>query len=174
MRSWMRYAALVLCLISPAVHGETPDGGEPAAGAALPSGAGAEQRYGELWLNPGFYAYHFQRERHLNDHAYGFGAEYRFSETGAITAGTFRNSNWAHSHYLAYYWRPLKYGPVRLGVVAGLLDGYPGTRKGGWFPGALPTASLEYGRVGLNMFYIPSYKDRINGSITLQLKLRIF
>ncbi len=128
----------------------------------------------ELWLDPGFYAYHFQKDRHLNDRASGLGAEYRFSEASSVAAGVYHNSNWGFSHYAGYYWRPLVLGPVRIGAIAGVVNGYPGTRKGGWFPAVLPTASAEYGRVGLNIFYIPSYKDSVNGSITFQLKLRVF
>lgn len=143
------------------------DGGcQPGADVAAPCG--------QLWLNPGFYAWHFQKDRHLNNRASGFGAEYRFSEMGAVTAGVYHNSNWSFSHYLGYYWRPLKWGAMRMGLIAGAVDGYPGTRKGGWFPAVLPTASVEYGRLGLNVFYIPSYKDSVNGSITFQLKIGIF
>ncbi len=164
MRCWKGLAALVLCALPVAARADD-------AGAR---GDGAAQQPGELWLNPGFYAYHFQRDRHLNNRASGFGAEYRFSEAGALTAGAYHNSNWTFSHYLGYYWRPVAWGPTRMGLIAGAVDGYPGTRKGRWFPVVLPTASVEYGRIGLNMFYIPSYKDSVNGSITFQLKLRIF
>ncbi len=127
----------------------------------------------ELWLNPGFYAYHFQKDRHLRNDAWGFGAEYRYSTVSAVTAGIYRNSNWGTSHYVGYYWRPLEVGGMRLGAVLGALNGYPGTRKGGWFPAALPTASVEYGRLGLNIFYIPSIRDSVNGSITFQLNVKL-
>lgn len=139
-----------------------------------PNVADASVPIRELWVNPGFYAYHFQRDRHLNNRASGLGAEYRFSRSGAIAVGVYHNSNWSFSHYLGYFWRPLAIGPARFGLIAGAVNGYPGTRKGGWFPAVLPTVSVEYRRVGLNMFYIPSYKDSVNGSITLQIKLRIF
>lgn len=161
-------AAYAGALTGPAPHAAAEQGAGPSSNAArvLPQDA--------LWLNPGFYAWHFQKDRNLNNRASGFGAEYRISETGAFTAGVYHNSNWGFSHYLAYYWRPLSWGRMRFGAVAGVLDGYPGTRHGGWFPAVLPTASLEYGRIGLNMFYIPSYQESINGSITLQIKLRVF
>lgn len=128
----------------------------------------------ELWLNPGFYAYHFQKDRHLRNDAWGFGAEYRYSTASAVTAGMYHNSNWGTSHYVGYYWRPVAVGGVRLGAVLGALNGYPGTRKGGWFPAVLPTASVEYGRVGLNIYYIPSIRDSVNGSITFQLNVKLF
>jgi len=65
-------------------------------------------------------------------------------------------------------------GKVRLGAVAGVMDGYPNMRNGGWFVSVIPAASFEYNNVGLNLMYIPSYQDKIYGSISLQLKLRVF
>ncbi len=140
----------------------------------IPLAAPADEQPAELWLNPGFYSHHFQKERHLNNDTSGFGAEYRFSTVSAVTAGIFHNSNWSTSRYLAYYWRPVTVGTMRLGAIMGTADGYPGTRKGGWFPVVLPTVNVEYGRVGMNVFYIPSVGDSVNGSITFQLNLRIY
>ncbi|HKB60562.1 MAG TPA: hypothetical protein VKC56_11015 [Gallionellaceae bacterium] len=146
----------------------------PLAVQAAEPGTDETDGVGALWINPGFYAYHFQRDRHLNNRASGFGAEYQYSRTVAFTAGGYHNSNWGYSNYLGGYWRPLRLGPLRLGAVFGSVNGYPGTRHGGWFPAVLPTASVEYGRIGLNVFYIPSYQNSINGSITFQLKFRLF
>jgi hypothetical protein len=64
-------------------------------------------------------------------------------------------------------------GPVRLGVVIGGLDGYTGMNDGGWFLAAIPAGSIEYQRVGLNVFFVPSYGNRIYGSISFQLKLKV-
>jgi hypothetical protein len=148
---------------------------------ALSSGAQAgpaadaqAQPISEVWLNPGFYAYHFQKDRNLNNDAFGFGAEYRYSSEGAFEAGVFYNSYWHTSHYLAYCWRPVMAGPVRLGVIAGAVDGYPGTRNGGWFPLAIPTAQVEFGRVGVNILFIPSIGNSVNGSITFQLNVKVY
>ncbi len=149
-------------------------GAIPLAANADDSAAAQAQPVHELWLNPGFYSYHFQKDRNLNDNTAGFGAEYRFSEASALTGGFYHNSNWHTSHYAGYYWRPLAAGPVRFGAIVGAADGYPGTRHGNWFPVVLPTLGLEYGRIGLNVFYIPSYRNSINGSITFQLKLRVY
>jgi len=162
-------AAMALCSMALAAQA-----GDAAAAQADDPAAAQARRLHELWLNPGFYAHHFQKNRNLNDNAAGFGAEYRFSPASSVTGGIYHNSNWHTSHYLGYYWRPLELGPMRLGAAFGALDGYPGARHRGWFPAALPTARLEYGRVALNLFYIPSYKDSVNGSITFQLNLRVY
>jgi hypothetical protein len=38
----------------------------------------------------------------------------------------------------------------------------------------IPTASFEYKYVGANLLFVPSYKDRLHGAISLQLKFRVF
>jgi hypothetical protein len=128
----------------------------------------------EVWLNGGFYSYHFQRDKGLNDSNPGFGGEYRFSTVASVTAGRFYNSDRAYSNYIGLYYQPWKVGPVRLGAVVGGFDGYPKMRDGGWFPAAIPTASFEYERVGVNVAIVPKYKDRLYGAISIQLKLKVF
>ncbi|MGV7206408.1 hypothetical protein ACLB1G_00965 [Oxalobacteraceae bacterium A2-2] len=128
----------------------------------------------EVWLNAGFYSWHFQRDKGLNDSNPGIGAEYRFSTVASVTAGRFYNSDRAYSNYVGLYYQPWRIGPVRLGAVVGGFDGYPKMRNGGWFPAAIPTLSYEYQRVGLNLAIVPSYKDRLYGALAFQLKLKVF
>jgi hypothetical protein len=128
---------------------------------------------GELWLNPGMVSYHFSRDRAFNNENYGLGAEYRFSTVASVTAGRFYNSDWKYSNYAGFYYQPYAIGPVRIGAVVGAFDGYPGPYDGGWFLAAIPMLSYEYGRVGLNVAIIPSYKDRLYGAISFQLKLKV-
>jgi hypothetical protein len=128
----------------------------------------------EVWLNGGFYTYHFQRDKDLNGANGGIGAEWRFSTVASATAGRFYNSDRAYSNYVGVFYQPWKIGPVRVGAVVGAFDGYPKMRNGGWFPAAIPTLSYEYERVGINVAIIPSYKDRLYGGISLQLKLKAF
>jgi hypothetical protein len=128
----------------------------------------------EVWLNAGFYSWHFQRDKGLNDSNPGLGAEYRFSTVASATAGRFYNSDRAYSNYVGVYYQPWRIGPVRLGAVLGGFDGYPKMRNGGWFPAAIPTLSYEYQRVGLNLAIVPSYKDRLYGALAFQLKLKVY
>ena len=124
----------------------------------------------ETWINVGFYSYHFQRDNGLNDSNPGIGAEYRFSSKSSITAGRFYNSDRQYSNYVGAYYQPFSIGVVRIGVVAGAFNGYPKMRNGGWFLAAIPVASVEYQRVGLNVSLVPSYKDRLYGALSFQLK----
>lgn len=158
-----------------------------AAGALLPllaclSGAAVADTFEtiesaplkEVWLNGGFYSYHFDRDKDLNDSNPGLGAEYRFSTVASATAGRFYNSDRAYSNYIGVYYQPFKVGPVRLGAVVGAFNGYPKMRDGGWFPALIPTASLEYKSVGVNVAFVPKYKDRLYGALSIQLKLKVF
>ena len=128
----------------------------------------------EVWLNAGFYSRHFQRDKNLNDSNPGFGVEYRFSSVASATAGRFYNSDREYSNYVGIYYQPFAIGDVRLGAVVGGFNGYPKMRDGGWFPAIIPVASYEYKRVGLNFAIIPSYKDRLYGAFTFQLKLKVW
>lgn len=128
----------------------------------------------ELWINPGLYSYHFDRNKDFNSVNYGFGAEYRFSSVASLTAGIYRNSYYHRSGYIGAYWQPIAIGPVKLGAVAGVFDGYSNTNNGGWFPAALPAFTIEGEKVGLNLLVIPTIPNRISGSLSLQLKVKVF
>jgi hypothetical protein len=128
----------------------------------------------ELWLNPGFYSYHFQKDKGFNNSNFGFGGEYRYSTVSSVTLGVFDNSDRQTSRYVGWYWQPLESGPVRFGAVVGAIDGYPNMLNGGWFIAFIPTASIQYKIIGANLMFVPSYKDRLYGAISLQLKLRVF
>jgi hypothetical protein len=128
----------------------------------------------EIWLNPGFYTYHFENDKGLNNTNYGLGGEYRFSKASSITLGVFDNSDSQTSHYMGWYWQPLGVGPVRVGAVIGALDGYPKMLDGGWFLAVIPAASFEYRYFGANILFMPSFQDRFYGAVSLQLKFRVY
>ncbi|RTL49125.1 MAG: hypothetical protein EKK46_14935 [Rhodocyclaceae bacterium] len=132
-----------------------------------------EKPLSETWLNAGFYSYHFQRDKNLNGANGGLGGEYRFSTVSSLTAGRFYNSDRRYSNYAGYYYEPLAIGRVRVGVVAGGFDGYPKMRNGGWFPAVVPVLSYEADRFGLNVAVVPSYRDRLYGALSFQLKLKL-
>ncbi|MFM9436060.1 hypothetical protein ACFDR9_003137 [Janthinobacterium sp. CG_23.3] len=128
----------------------------------------------QVWLNAGFYSAHFDSDKGLNNSNPGIGAEYRFSTVMSATAGRFYNSDRAYSNYAGMYYQPVALGPFRLGAVVGAFSGYPKMRDGGWFPAIIPTLSYEYNSVGLNLAFVPPYKDRLYGALSFQLKLKVF
>jgi hypothetical protein len=127
-----------------------------------------------FWLDSGFATWHFNQNQNLNGGNRGLGAEYRFSTTMAAAAGRFVNSDRAYSDYAGVIWQPYAIGPVAVGAAIAAFNGYPKMRAGGWFPAAIPTLSWAGRRVGLNVGIIPSYKDRLYGGISVQLKLKLF
>jgi hypothetical protein len=154
-------AAALLCACAPLAHADD-----------LFTKPDTEAR-SELWLDSGFLTAHFNRDKDLNGENHGLGLEYRFSGTLSAAAGRFYNSDRAWSNYAGVIWQPWAIGPVRLGAAIAAFDGYPHMREGGWFPAAIPTATVEYKRVGVNIGVVPSYKDRLYGGISVQLKFRL-
>lgn len=128
----------------------------------------------ELWLDTGFATYHFEDDRNLNGRNPGIGLEYRFSDSIAATAGRFYNSDRKHSRYVGLMYQPWSYKRVRFGMVVGAFDGYPKMQDGDWFLALIPAATYEYKRVGLNVAFVPSYKDRLYGGISVQFKYRLW
>ena len=132
----------------------------------------------QVWLNAGLFSYHFDRSLDLREDNVGFGAEVLVASDHALMAGTFINSNRARTHYGAYQWRPLHWQPaginVNAGIVVGAFDGYPNMRNGGWFIGAMPLLSVEGKRFGVNFTIVPTIKNRIDGAVAVQIKLRVW
>jgi len=132
----------------------------------------------QVWLNAGAYSHHFNRDKNFRENNTGFGAEVWFRDDHALMAGTFMNSDDERSRYAAYQWRPLHWQPAGIrigaGITLGAFDGYPRYRNGGWFPAALPVVSVEYKRVGVNLLFVPTIPDRLDGAISIQLKLRVW
>lgn len=127
----------------------------------------------QFWVDSGFATYHFDRDKDLNGANGGLGAEYKFRADLAATAGRFYNSDRQYSNYIGAIWQPFALGPVRLGAVIAGFNGYPHMRDGGWFPALIPVATIEYQRVGVNFGIVPSYKDRLYGGLSVQLKIKL-
>jgi hypothetical protein len=129
---------------------------------------------GDFWLTTGFATYHFEHDKNLNGRNPGIGVEYQFDKSLAVTAGRFYNSDHQHSNYAGMVYQPWSFHGVRLGAMGGAFNGYPHMRDGGWFLALVPVASFEYKRVGVNLAFVPSYKDRLHGGISLQFKVKLF
>ena len=127
-----------------------------------------------VWLNAGMYSRHFERDKGFRGNNYGLGVEVALSQRDSIATGFFRNSDDRRSNYAAWLWKPLEFGPARIGLALAAFDGYPRVRNGGWFPAVFPVASGEYRAVGANIALLPSYGDRLHGALVVQLKLRVW
>lgn len=126
-----------------------------------------------VWVDTGFATYHFNRDKHLNGANHGLGAEYQIRGDLALSSGRFYNSDREWSNYAGVLWQPFTYNRWRYGLVAAAFNGYPRMRSGGWFPAVIPAATYDYERIGINIGFVPSYKDRLYGGISLQLKFKL-
>ncbi len=126
----------------------------------------------QAWINPGFYSYHLQRDKDLNNVNTGLGVELPLTDTYSVTAGVFDNSDRATSHYMGLYAMPYRLGPFKAGVVMGAFNGYPKAFDGGWFPAVIPVVSMEGRQLGLNVSFVPTVGDKLHGAVTFQLKYR--
>jgi hypothetical protein len=119
----------------------------------------------QVWLNPGFFSWHFDRSLDLREDNWGIGVEVAFAPDHAAMVGNFINSDGDRSRYGAYLWRPLHWRPygidVHAGIAVGAFDGYQRVNSGGWF-GACPCLPSR-AATGGSIFRQPTIEDRVNG-----------
>lgn len=148
------------------------------SGAAVQSTAMAADFAPQVWVNPGIYSHHFNRDKGLRENNIGIGAEVLLTDDHALMGGSFINSDRQRSNYGLYEWRPLHWqvssAKVSLGIAAGAFDGYPKYRNGAWFAAALPLLSVEGERLGMNIALIPNIPNRLSGAVAIQVKLKVW
>ena len=135
--------------------------------------AAAPVAWADVWVNPGFYSYHLQRDKGFNNVNTGLGFEASLNDTYSVTAGFFHNSDRQTSHYVGVYAMPLKMETFKAGVAIGAFDGYPKMHDGGWFPAIVPTVVFEGQQFGLNLSIIPTVGDKLHGAITFGIKYKL-
>ena len=132
----------------------------------------------QVWLNPGFFSWHFDSDKDFRHDNWGVGVEVVLAPDHAVMAGNYINSDGERSRYAAYQWRPLHWRPYNVDVSAGIalsvIDGYPRMNNGGWFMALLPLLAVEGKRVGVNFSVVPTIKDKVDGAVVLQIKLRVW
>ncbi len=126
-----------------------------------------------LWLNLGALTHHPNQSRGYNENNSGLGLEYRFKPDTSVMVGSFYNSVRRDTNYAAVNWQPLALGDWKLGLAMGVMNGYPDVENGGYFVAALPMASYEGKRFGVNLSLIPSL-GQIDGALVVQVKFRLF
>ncbi len=127
----------------------------------------------DVWLNPGFYSRHLDRDKGFNNVNTGLGVEVSLTNTYSLTTGFFENTDRATSRYVGLYAMPFRTGHFKAGAAIGTFDGYPRMRDGGWFPAFVPTVAFEGRQLGLNVSFVPSISDRVHGAIAFQLKYNV-
>lgn len=127
----------------------------------------------EVWVNVGGFSRHFHRDRGYNENNVGLGVEFRTSPELSYMAGAYYNSVRKTTSYAAVNWQPWTVGPFKVGGTVGLMNGYPSLAKGGVFFAAVPMATWEGKRYGINVGIIPSM-GKVDGAVIVQFKLRVY
>lgn len=140
--------------------------------------ASAEEFQRELWVTSGFLSHHTQHASRYNQHNDGLGLEWRWAQDFQLNTGHYRNSLRHGSTYAQLGWTPLDHqlSPSlkwQAGASVGVINGYPKVRHGGYFATLVPAMTLEWGRVGVNLLYIPSVGKRVDGAYAVQLKFKV-
>ena len=125
------------------------------------------------WVNAGFYTYHFEKDKQLENTNLGLGFEVPINSTYSLTAGRFHNSDNAKSNYAGVYVMPYQISGIKLGAVVGAFNGYPNAYDGGWFPALIPVAAIEGSQFGLNVAFVPTVANKLHGGVSFQLKYRV-
>lgn len=124
----------------------------------------------DVWVNLGGVSWHDRG--HYNGSNPGAGLELRTSDTWGYAAGFYRNSDRHISRYAFVDVTPLNVGPVYLGGIAGLVNGYS-AHRGHALPMVLPTAELRLSRVAVQAAFVPHTEHYKNANtVALTLKVR--
>jgi hypothetical protein len=128
----------------------------------------------ELWVNTGGVSRHFEDNGRNEVHP-GLGIEYRLNSDTSVMLGYHKNSLNLRTQYASVQYQPLHLGPLKIGVSAGVMSGYPLKRDGGFFPAVLPMITYESKTFGVNFGIIPNIpSQKVEGAFVAQIKWRLF
>lgn len=126
----------------------------------------------KVWVSPGAVSYHFDRSKGYNEFNYGLGVDYAVTDSIGAGVGVYKNSQGKKSFYLLAGYKPLTlWGVVRVGVLAGIVNGYGDDRKD-ITPVVLPVASIEGEHIGADLSVVPPIGDKVDGAVAVRLKFR--
>jgi len=124
----------------------------------------------EIWGSTTLGSYHTKREQNLREQNLGFGLEYHERRDVMYMAGSYINSHDKRSVYAFTAWTPVDYGLVRLGVMAGFVNGYPKLNSGNITPALVGLARIEFEKLGVNLMLIPPRLKESPFTLGVQVK----
>jgi hypothetical protein len=143
------------------------------AAASIQSCKAAENEQ-SFWVNVGGVSRHFQDNGRNEVHP-GLGIEYGLNSDTSVMLGYHKNSLNLKTQYVSVQYQPLHLGPLKIGVSAGIMNGYPQKKDGGFFPAVLPMITYESKTFGVNFGIIPNIpSQKVEGAFVAQLKWRLF
>jgi hypothetical protein len=131
-----------------------------------------------LWADAMIGSHHIRPKQSFKQFNPGLGVECWPGDTWGVTAGGFRNSLARPSYYGGALWSPdfARLGPLRVGVMAGIISGYNFGRWGlthSLGPVIAPLLMADFRHIGINLILIPPIPaDNLPFTVGLQLKVR--
>lgn len=158
-----------------------PEGGPEGVPKVVPATAPAHPATPRaFWLSSGVGSYHLQNADQYNQRNPGLGLEVPFTvphmpallgQDLRWAVGFFRNSERATSVYAGAFLFPWSgaEGRVKIGALAGVINGYQRANQGGFFPLMVPTLAFEVQAWGANVFWVPPVAG-VPSTLALQVK----
>src|SRR6266404_2179730 len=101
----------------------------------------------DIWGSVNLTSLHSRTENAMNQRNYGLGVEYHPSSALLYLAGAYRNSYERTSVYALAGWTPIEVGIARIGILGGLVNGYPKLNNAGVTPAVAGIVMIEGERV---------------------------
>ena len=114
-----------------------------------------EARADEWYLSPGGVSLHQDRHAGYNERNTGISAAWKRDDEMAVSAGQYGNSLHRRSYFAAVRWTPVSVGPLRAGMLAGVVTGYD-ANGGGPIPVVLPAVVGAVGPIEVTVIGWPS------------------
>lgn len=124
----------------------------------------------DLWITASTVSHHFNTEEKLNERNPGLGVEYG-GRNYRLIGGEYTNSNRRHSTYFGGLYAPVELLNIKLGMIAGMVNGYP-INNGRFSPAATLVAIYESHGFGVNMIMTPKITNITPLTLALQLKMK--
>jgi len=124
----------------------------------------------DMWLVVSGASYHLNQDVHHNQRNWGLGLEIKLDRDHSVVFGQYRNSIDNESHYGGMTWMPWHLGPVSMGGMFGIIDGYR-PLHGKPIPMVMPFASIENKNVGINIMAMPPIGD-LSAVVGAQVKFK--
>lgn len=127
---------------------------------------------GDFWLSATVTSVHLTSNHKLNESNPGLGLEYHTSSSMRYLVGAYRNSHRETSAYALAGWTPVSFGPVKLGLLAGVADGYQKLNDGNFTPVVAGFMPIEGARFGMNLILIPRALKKSPYTLGIQVKYK--
>jgi len=142
-----------------------------------------------VWLTVGGFSYHSSGDFNQVNPGLGVELPFNYSEGTTFSVGFYKNSYDRRSNYAAFNTSLVKSDHYSLGLSYGVVSGYGTWEKkyhyernkneyayeyhDKWKAVVLPTLTLEYDNIGVNVMFIPKIEAKGTNALALQFKVKL-